>query len=175
MLFNPTESHVYPLLFQTGISTVKELVLALAIHDKNVTMTKTTQATFTVRTGPTLHLKTAELPKLTETMSLASPHSPYSGSSSRCQPTHDLHPRTPSLPSLPLRKGKKRGSLLEGHPGTTKPQTVLFPPEVTSPTCSKLFHLAPVAQKSNQDRTSHRNSTPRYDFHLLGNPQVGTL
>ena len=39
-----------------------------------------------------LHLKTAELPRLTETMSLASPYSPNRGSSSQCQPTHEFHP-----------------------------------------------------------------------------------
>ena len=33
MLFDPTERNVNPLLFQTGIRTVKELVLTLAIHD----------------------------------------------------------------------------------------------------------------------------------------------
>ena len=56
---NPVERNVNPLPFQTGIRTVKELVLTLAIHDKNVTMTKTARANFTVRTGVALHLKSA--------------------------------------------------------------------------------------------------------------------
>ena len=54
---NPTELYVHPFLFQTGIRTVKDLVLTLAIHDQNVTMTKTARATFTVRTGLALPLE----------------------------------------------------------------------------------------------------------------------
>ena len=50
MLPDPTERDVNPLLFQTVNRTVKELVLTMAIHDKNVTMAKTAQATFTLRT-----------------------------------------------------------------------------------------------------------------------------
>ena len=84
MLFDPTERNVDPFLFPTAIRTMKKLVLALTIHDKNATMAKTARR---------LHLKTAELPRLTETMSLASPHFPNNGSSSQCQPTHEFHPR----------------------------------------------------------------------------------
>ena len=73
MLFDPTERNVNPLLFQTGIRTVKELVLALAIHDQNVTMTNTARVNFTVRTK--------------ETMSFGSLHSPNSGSLSLCAKT----------------------------------------------------------------------------------------
>ena len=51
MLFDPPERNVNPLLFQTGIRTVQKLVLTLDIHDKNVTMAKTAQASSTVRTG----------------------------------------------------------------------------------------------------------------------------
>ena len=51
MLPDPTERNVDPLLIQTGIRTVKELVLTLAIHDKNVTLAETAQVSFTVRTG----------------------------------------------------------------------------------------------------------------------------
>ena len=57
MLFNPTERNVNPFLFQTGIRTVKKLVLTLAIHDKNVTIAKTAQVSFTVRTGLALPLE----------------------------------------------------------------------------------------------------------------------
>ena len=90
MLFDPTERNVDPFLFPARIRTMQELILALAIHDKNVTMAKPAQVSFIIRTG---HLKTAMLPKLTETKSLASPHSPNSGSPSQCQPTHQFRPR----------------------------------------------------------------------------------
>ena len=36
MLFDPTERNVNPFLFPTRVRTVKKLVLALAIHDKDV-------------------------------------------------------------------------------------------------------------------------------------------
>ena len=51
MLLDPTECDVNPFLFRTEIRTMKKLVLALAIHDKNVTMAKTAQVGFIVRTG----------------------------------------------------------------------------------------------------------------------------
>ena len=56
MLPDPTELNVNPLLFQARIRTVKKLVLTLAIHDKNVTMAKTAQVSFTVptRTCPSI-------------------------------------------------------------------------------------------------------------------------
>ena len=149
------------------------------------------------------HLKTAVLPKLTETMSLASPHLPNSNSSSRCQPTHDRHPHErfkvrgsrhlplstpwlhqgcdspphpgelrpaplssmwprklglahthtnkhtknrkgpthavwydPFLTQSPAAKREEKTLSLGGHHGTTIPQTELFSPTVTSPTCS---------------------------------------
>ena len=47
MLLDLTERNVAPFLFPTRIRTMKELVLALAIHDKNVTMAKTAQVAFT--------------------------------------------------------------------------------------------------------------------------------
>ena len=53
MLFDPTERNVNPFLLQARIRTMKELVLALAIHDEDVTMAKPTQVTFTIRTGLT--------------------------------------------------------------------------------------------------------------------------
>ena len=43
MLFDPTEPNVDPFLFPTRARTMNELVLALAIHDKNVTMAKPAQ------------------------------------------------------------------------------------------------------------------------------------
>ena len=53
MLFNPTERNVNPFQIPAGARTMKKLVLALAIHDKNVTMAKPAQVTFTIRTGLT--------------------------------------------------------------------------------------------------------------------------
>ena len=66
MLPDPTERNVYPLLIQTGIGTVKELVLILAIHDKNVTMIKTARANFTVRTRLALPFEGNMRPKTNE-------------------------------------------------------------------------------------------------------------
>ena len=51
MPLDPTERNVNPFLFQTRVRTVKKLVLTLAINDKNATMAKTAQASFTVPTG----------------------------------------------------------------------------------------------------------------------------
>ena len=53
MLFDTTERNVNPFLFQTRIRTMKKLVLALTIHDKDVTMAKTPQVSFIIRTGLT--------------------------------------------------------------------------------------------------------------------------
>ena len=53
MLFDPTERNVYPFLFPTRILTMKKLVLALAIHDKNVIMANSAQVAFIIRTGLT--------------------------------------------------------------------------------------------------------------------------
>ena len=53
MLFDPTERNVDPFLFPARVRTMQELVLALAIHDKNVTMAKTAQVSSIIRTGPT--------------------------------------------------------------------------------------------------------------------------
>ena len=50
MLFDPTERNVNPFL---RIRPMKELVLALAIHDKIVTMAKPTQVAFIIQTGLT--------------------------------------------------------------------------------------------------------------------------
>ena len=54
MLFDPTERDVNPFLIRTGIRTMKKLVLALAIHDKDVTMAKPARVGFIIRTGLTL-------------------------------------------------------------------------------------------------------------------------
>ena len=53
MLFDPTERNVNPFQIPTGARAMKELVLALAIHDKDVTMAKLAQVTFIIRTGLT--------------------------------------------------------------------------------------------------------------------------
>ena len=49
MLFDSTERNVNPLLFQTGIRTVKKLVLALNVHDQHVTMIKPARTGFTMQ------------------------------------------------------------------------------------------------------------------------------
>ena len=51
MLFDPTERNVNPILFPARVRPMKELVLTLTIHDKNVTMVKPPRATFIGRTG----------------------------------------------------------------------------------------------------------------------------
>ena len=53
MLFDPTERNVDPFLFPTRIRTMQELVLALAIHDWNVTMAKAAQVSSIIWTGLT--------------------------------------------------------------------------------------------------------------------------
>ena len=53
MLFDPTKRNVDPFLFPARIRPMKELVLALTIHDKNVTMVKPARATFISQTGLT--------------------------------------------------------------------------------------------------------------------------
>ena len=53
MLFDPTGRNVNPILFPARVRPMKELVLALTIHDKNVTMVKPGQAAFIRRTGLT--------------------------------------------------------------------------------------------------------------------------
>ena len=57
MLFDPTERNVNPILFPARVRPMKELVLALTIHDKNVTMVKPTRVAFIRRTGLTLPFK----------------------------------------------------------------------------------------------------------------------
>ena len=85
MLFDPTDRNVDPFLFPTGIRTMKELVLVLAIHDRTSPWPSQHKWSSSSGQDRRLHLKTAEPPRLTETMSLASPDSPNRGSSSRCQ------------------------------------------------------------------------------------------
>ena len=53
MLFHPKERNVNPTLFPTRTRTMQELVLTLAIHDKNITMTKEAKVSFVIRTGLT--------------------------------------------------------------------------------------------------------------------------
>ena len=53
MLFDPTERNVNPFLLPARARPMKELVLALTMHDKNVTMVKPARVTFIRRTGLT--------------------------------------------------------------------------------------------------------------------------
>ena len=57
MLFDPPESNVNPFLLQARIRAMRALVLALTIHDQEITMVKQARISFTVRTGLTLPLE----------------------------------------------------------------------------------------------------------------------
>ena len=57
MLFDPPERNVNPPMFQTRIRAMKELVLALTIHDQKITMVKPARISFTVPTGLALPLE----------------------------------------------------------------------------------------------------------------------
>ena len=63
MLFDPTERDVNPFLIRTGIRTMTELVLALTIHDKDVTMAKPARVTVIAGTGLTLPFEERPGPK----------------------------------------------------------------------------------------------------------------
>ena len=54
MLFDPAERDVNPFLIRTGIRTMTELILALTVHDNNVTMAKPARVTVIGWTGLTL-------------------------------------------------------------------------------------------------------------------------
>ena len=92
-MFDPTERDINPFLIRNGIRTMKKLVVALAIHDKDVTTAKPARGTLHVWTGRTLPFEERLGPKLTDTMSFASPRSPNSGSLSLCCPTCEDLPR----------------------------------------------------------------------------------
>ena len=74
---NPTERNVDPLLFQTGIRTVNSKHELASLSGQDLPF----------------HVKSADVPKLTDTMSFAFPHSPNSGSLSLCHPTREVFPR----------------------------------------------------------------------------------
>ena len=63
MLFDPTERNVNPFLFPARVRPMKELVLALTIHDKNITMVKPAQVAFIRRTGLTPPSEKCEVTK----------------------------------------------------------------------------------------------------------------
>ena len=54
MFRDPTERDVDPFLIRTGIRAMKKLVLALTIHDKDVTIAKPARVSIITRTGLTL-------------------------------------------------------------------------------------------------------------------------
>ena len=88
MLFDPTVRNVNPFLIRTGIRTMRKLVLALTIHDKDVTMAKPARANFTVRTGLALPYERRMRPKTHRNNELCvSLCSQNSGTLSLCQPT----------------------------------------------------------------------------------------
>ena len=51
MPLDPTERNVDPFLFQTGIRTVRKLVLALTIDAEDITKVKRARASCTVQAG----------------------------------------------------------------------------------------------------------------------------
>ena len=63
MLFDPTERNIDPFLFPAGIRTMKELVLALAIHDQKISMVKPARVAFISRTGLTPPSENCEFTK----------------------------------------------------------------------------------------------------------------
>ena len=105
MLPNPTERNVNLLLFQTGIRTVKKLVLTLAIHDKNVTMTKAARASITARTG-------LALPSEERLGTEAHRHNELLSPPSLSQTA--AHHRSTSLPAISI-PGKGSGSQQLAH------------------------------------------------------------
>ena len=151
MMFDPTEPNVDPFLFTARIRTMQQLVLALAIHDKNVTMAKTAQVSFIIRTGltsPSEDRRASQTHRNNEfgiTALLqsavrhrgANPHTssiPDKGSGSRQSaplPQHTI------LTQFPAATREEKYSPLGGHQGTTIRQTELFSATVTSPTCSE--------------------------------------
>ena len=54
MLFDPTVRNVNPFLIRTRIRTMRKLVLALTIHDKDVTMAMPVRVSLIAWTGLTL-------------------------------------------------------------------------------------------------------------------------
>ena len=91
MMLNPTESNVYLFLFQTGIYTMKKLVLALTIHDENITMVKLARASRAIRTELALPFEKTWVTKLSRNNELG-PRSPNSGSESLCHSTCEFPP-----------------------------------------------------------------------------------
>ena len=63
MLFDPTERDVNLFLIRTGIRAMTELILALTIHDKDVTMAKPARVTVIAWTGLTLPFEGRRSPK----------------------------------------------------------------------------------------------------------------
>ena len=57
MSLDPTERDVNPFLIRTGIRAMAELVQAVAIHDKDITMAKPARVTLIAWTGLTLPLE----------------------------------------------------------------------------------------------------------------------
>ena len=176
---------------------MKELILTLAIHDKNVTMAKRDEVSFIVRTGLTPPSEKCRATKthrnnefgittfskqrfvvalpthtrfpspvkvqvrggrhgfITGAIALHTPASSGQHRSPVCGPiagpcpyayeqVHEESQGTahavwydPFFTQSPVESREENRFSLEGHPGTTIPQTDLFSPTVTSPTCSE--------------------------------------
>ena len=88
MLPDLKERNVNPSLFQTGIRTVKKLVLTLTIHDEKVTMIKPARASIAVRTGLALPLEERQGPKAHRHNELRLPTLPKTAVHHRCAIPH---------------------------------------------------------------------------------------
>ena len=162
MLPDPTERNVNPFLFQTVIRTLKKLVLALTIHDENVTMAKPVPASITVQTWLAVPFEERVGPKAHRHNELRLSHTPQTAAQHRCAilPATSIHGTSSGSQQLAQHTKtsnvtKKTGrpttqcgtNLLKPvsicrkpkihpiparHPGTTIPQTSRFSPEVSS-------------------------------------------
>ena len=76
MLFDATERNVDPFLCPARIRTMKKLILALAIHDKNVTMARPSQVAFIIWTRLTPPSEDCSAAKPHRNGGLGSPNPP---------------------------------------------------------------------------------------------------
>ena len=129
MLFDPTERNVHAFLIPTRARAMKELVLALTIHDKDVTMAKPAQVAFIIRTG---------LTPPSEKCGAAKTHSLRTAAHHR-----GANPRTVSIPDKG--SGSRQLAPLPQHQGCDSPPhtgkqwpallSSLWPDSGASPVC----------------------------------------
>ena len=134
---------------------MKIIVLTTTIHDQEVTMVQPRRASITVQTRPGLdffrfHLKSAETPKLIDTMSLDSSRFPNSPSLSLCHLTRE--------PDPPQRfKFAHVGISTSAHQGAIKGATALHKHEGT-PNSPRL--AAQLQVRSHTSMNSDNKAVP---------------